>query len=361
MPLRPSSKCPRVRGHGFTLIELLVVIAIIAVLIALLVPAVGGVRGAARKAQTTTLMTAVVNASNQFRADKGRLPGYFSQVELAKTANDTGLTAMQNALLDLAGGPSPEATAGKPGVISIEVGGKRVFVNVTLVGAAGGPGYLSVAVRSNEANSASRTGLGAADEPRDKVSASALKTTVGATGGSRLVMPEVLDSWGRPLAMWMKNASAGTDPEFALQDSNSANNRALFYLRSNAGIFAPASGQTAHSQQSVIGLSSGARPESITRSMEGFLGHPAFPTTPGSSGGTQIMKPARALADVVVHSAGPDELFLAREAKAGDIEGVIYPPLYENILNTTSGAGVATALGGFRPPSAFDDLFQAGD
>ena len=92
---------------GFTLIELLVVIAIIAVLIALLIPAVGGARESARKTSTKALMTAVANGVNQFRTDKGRLPGYFSQNELGNTDNRTGMTSMQNAIIELAGGICP--------------------------------------------------------------------------------------------------------------------------------------------------------------------------------------------------------------------------------------------------------------
>ncbi|MBL8965218.1 MAG: type II secretion system protein, partial [Phycisphaerae bacterium] len=139
------------RPGGFTLIELLVVISIIAVLIAILVPAISGARNSARKTTTTALITTVANAISQFKSQKNRLPGYFSQAELGNSGNTTSFTAMENALLDLAGGVEPSAQAGDPHIIDVSInlpsGVKTVRVNTLHVGASDGPGYLNMSAK----------------------------------------------------------------------------------------------------------------------------------------------------------------------------------------------------------------------
>jgi prepilin-type N-terminal cleavage/methylation domain-containing protein len=57
------------RKTGFTLVELLTVIGILALLVAILVPAVNGVRSAARKTVTRSLISTLSTGLEQFRAD----------------------------------------------------------------------------------------------------------------------------------------------------------------------------------------------------------------------------------------------------------------------------------------------------
>ena len=67
---------------------------------------IGGVRIAARRTSTQSLMRNVRVAIDAFQADNGRLPGYFSPVEMGSAENGSGnyrgFTAMENAILELA-------------------------------------------------------------------------------------------------------------------------------------------------------------------------------------------------------------------------------------------------------------------
>lgn len=342
----PSSR------SAFTLIELLVVVAIIAVLIALLIPAIGGARASARKTSTTSLMNAVANGVNQFRTDKGRLPGYFSQNELADSDNRTGLTAMQNAMLELAGGIAPGASTTEPNVITIGLKpGSDLRVDTAAVGNSEGPGYVSIPVRARGTNQGARGGLAPAEKGRDKF------WDYGSSGKQDI--PEVLDFWGRPLVLWIKNDAAGPNPDFAAINSDS--DKALFYLHSNAGIFGINSSDTIHASQSVLGAALVGSNVVRVKSMEAILGHPSFPNPDPSLDDGPNSEPQSPRADFVVHSAGADEVFLSRStgtgATGGDTQGVIYGPYYEQLLS----AGRTSDIGARLPLERFDDLIQGGN
>jgi len=334
--------------HAFTLVELLVVVSIIAILIALLIPAIGGARKSAFRTSTTALMTSVGNGVNQFRTDKGRLPGYFSQNELGDADNRTGLTAMQNALLELSGGIAPEADTSQPNVINVNVQpGKSVRVDAAAVGGPEGPGYLSIPVRARGANQGAKNGIAPAEKGRDKF---------WNYGPGKQDIPEVLDAWGRPLVLWMKNETAGPNPEFAQISSDSK--KALFYLHSNAGIFGINANDTVHASQSVLGAALTGSNNLRIASLQGLLGNPAFPNSdPGLDDGPNS-EPKSPLGDFVVHSAGPDEIFLSVSTgdgvSNGGLQGVIYKPYFEQLIS----AGQAGNVGRRLPPDQFDDLIQ---
>src|SRR5262249_53760757 len=106
-----STRSPSAPRRAFTLVELLIVIIIIAVVIAIVFPALRGARDASKKAGTQAMFGELGSASGQFILDTRRTPGYFSPTERGDTANgDRGFTAMENVMLDLAGGivtPAP--------------------------------------------------------------------------------------------------------------------------------------------------------------------------------------------------------------------------------------------------------------
>ncbi|MEM8758348.1 MAG: prepilin-type N-terminal cleavage/methylation domain-containing protein, partial [Planctomycetota bacterium] len=96
------NRCADAARAGFSLIELLVVIVIIAIVIGITVPAIGGARDLARASSTQATLAGLGNAISSFRADEQRLPGYFNTRQMGRA--DTGLSGMQNIMLDLAGG-----------------------------------------------------------------------------------------------------------------------------------------------------------------------------------------------------------------------------------------------------------------
>ena len=130
------------RVAGFTLIELLVVLIIIAVIIAIVLPALGSARRAARAATTRGMMTNITNAVGVFMNDNKRTPGYFTARQMADSANLTqGFSAMQNVMLDLAGGIDPNPRATVPPDLDVGPGttnGTHVLVNPDLMGSTGG-------------------------------------------------------------------------------------------------------------------------------------------------------------------------------------------------------------------------------
>src|SRR5262249_58172447 len=87
------------------------VMVIVGVVIGSVLRAVRGAGDAAKKAGTEAMFGELGSASGQFILDTRRTPGYFSPTEMGDTANgDRGFTAMENVMLDLAGGivtPAP--------------------------------------------------------------------------------------------------------------------------------------------------------------------------------------------------------------------------------------------------------------
>jgi type II secretory pathway pseudopilin PulG len=291
---------------GFTLTELLIVVGVIVLLIGLLVPGLSLVRQAARVSATKSVMNTVAGAATSFRNDNRRLPGLFGQQEIGSLdANARLLTQAENALLELSGGvmegvTSSPATADFEPVV-IEMGRRTLYVDPRAVGSASeGAGYLEIRGRY----------LGVPDA-EDRVR----------TGGG--VMPTLLDAWGRPMLVWSKNESAGRSPVFAElstetvgddSSSSGAGERALFY-------FTPQVGVTASERQrdrSLLGVKlvgnrvPGGPRKQIIPTLDGLLGHPGFPGEPQDAGdGTTLSKPLAGRGDVLVHSAGPDGVFLS--------------------------------------------------
>ncbi len=287
-----------------TLIELLVVVSILAVLMGVLVPAMSGVRNSARRAQTAVLINTVSNAASQFRQANRRMPGVFTQEELASPANTTGFTQMESAILDLAGGADPVADIGDARVFEIVLNNKAVRVNTRMIASSQGPGYLPLTLKGMESGVPEANGLAPARPGVDQV----VDQSRGTAG--KLAMPDILDSWGRPILLWSRNEYAGERPSFARlnSDSEESQTKARFYWASNQGYLA------ARSQAAASALGAEIDPAKRRRSLEALLGDPAVPD-PGSGGQGSVYVPMAARGEFVLHGAGRDGVYLTNNGE----------------------------------------------
>src|SRR5690606_30165947 len=108
-----SHRQPPANRSAFSLIELLIVIVIIALVISIAIPSLSSARNAARNAGTRALLAQISQSASQFERDERRMPGYFDARAMGHTQNETrGFTAMQNMMLDLAGGTTTDPVGG---------------------------------------------------------------------------------------------------------------------------------------------------------------------------------------------------------------------------------------------------------
>ncbi len=70
-------------GRAFSLVELLVVLTIITIVIGVLIPSLRAARSSARTLATQAIIKDLSSASQSFKVDNKRNPGYFSPVEMA--------------------------------------------------------------------------------------------------------------------------------------------------------------------------------------------------------------------------------------------------------------------------------------
>ena len=344
MPQCPQNgPCPR--RKGFTLIELLVVISIIVVVVAIVIPALGGARDVARKTSAQQLITNLTNAATVFVQDNDRAPGYFTPTEVGSTDNRDirGMAAMQNAMLELAGGiisaqeamdPNLAGQADAVGPIAILVGpiddpARAVWVNRNKIG-----------IATSES--------GAYFVPDEKYFVSQIEPgqmtidpslpeppVIVPTGPFvHKVLPSVVDAWGSPLLLWTQDQTAGRGrfrlpdqagtPQFAALDSGDVDDpeASAFYLTSNAVFLNARSLGKKGKDQTVPppGLTSliGANvaTEDRLQTITAILGHPAFPDDLDKSPQTQIA-PTQSRGSFVVHSAGADGIYLSTKQGGG--------------------------------------------
>jgi prepilin-type N-terminal cleavage/methylation domain-containing protein len=308
-------------SRGFTLTELLVVIGVITLLLGLLLPGMGMVRQKAREASTLSLMGAVEQSVFMFRKDHNRLPGHFEPRLISSVEGNTQrLNEIENIVLDLTGGPVASDYAGgeNDGVFEVEIGGSTHKIDVMRCGAQDGPGYLDLGQVVQQVD-----GEGETTYTGNKVFRPMSDEDVsrGDSAPARPI-PVVHDYFGKPLMAWSRSALAGDGSGFADiatefdEQLNGRVRRSSFYWWSNAGIL----GSDWQGTRSAIGvaLSSGGTPGGIrkpmVRSMYAILGHSAFHTEAGPDG---YVEPTVGLGEMVLQSAGADQIFLSHNGQDG--------------------------------------------
>lgn len=323
--------------RGFTIVELIVVILIIVVISAILLPALGGARDVAKKTATTQLINNLIAAAGRFEQDQRRLPGYFSPTEMghpeqfAGAGSGRGMSAMENIMIDLAGGiPQPPTgttgggsgggMGGAPEPTSLATAARNVgptrdranqiHIDTALIGVKNGsfapyfvPDNKYYVAQTSSARVVQQNAAAPHSDRPDKI-------------GNQL--PDVVDAFGTPLLAWVQDESAtqpiGVVEDFAREKADGTN-RARFYWNSNS-CFLSATGagkkQIDMQKQSLLGGGPGATTPVADRmkTLAALLGNPGYPNDRSES--AEDMLPTAARGRFVVHAAGADGVYLGR-------------------------------------------------
>lgn len=357
--------------RGFSLIELITVVTIIGVVIAILVPALGGADNIARRTASQALMNNVVQASLSFENDTRRPPGYFSATDMGFIQNrDRGFTAMENVMLDLAGGVL--GTSDSVGSLEdgwLEVGpsdDREIVVNPSLIGAdAGGGGYFT--------------------PPADRFTVGEEGNGNGQVGeADHLELPDLVDNFGQPILAWVRDpvAKARGVPtgrnQFAQQDYDPMGTGiAYYYWNSNAGFLrSQALGEKTEDQSASLlfridddgsaPLGPGSERSATEKSeaLAALLGNPSF----ASAGDSTVLDapigdifPAASRGSIVLHSAGSDGVYLdSRDSGAKATRGRL---LYGLNIKLDNGSLYTDAQGretNIDIVEGFDDVVVSG-
>lgn len=357
----PSQPRQADNRQGFTLVELLVVIVIVVILVGLLVPALSGARKAAKKAATRSQMQSFLAACGAFKADKQRQPGAVPTDFLGLPDNDArnnlgfGLSMMQSAVLDLAGGvvksgPNADATTSSQEVLRYPFSTAQIklVVDHAEIGAANGPQYISLsrdafALVEGHVHGNKPLKLLPDGRPED---------------GTRPIarIPQLVDSDGIPILMWQQDNLASADADMAAMFSVNgmgtppgATPRPKFTWSANSGVLTASrlgkkrADQSAKSLLGQVGRYSSvetgqqASQDEILSAMTAMLGNPQFAinrVAPPPNTGTVntenpqgIVYPGAARGEIVMHAAGADNIFFNRPVRKQDGNSyIVYSP-----------------------------------
>jgi type II secretory pathway pseudopilin PulG len=301
----------------------MVVMIIVAVLISIIVPVLGSVRIAARKSGTAALMTNIMQAAQKFQNDERRLPGIFDPASMGGAENDqpdVGMSATENALLDLTGVEKIPANSASPATGTwITVGPfagasnpNNYKINIELLGS--GKGTKNYFTPDAKHLAAQEVGV----------------SQVGGLGNTAAAgvpqMPDVVDDFGDPLLIWARDDSyirrAG-QPQFKFGSKYSGpvgstgfpTSNAQYYWASNACFLkSTALGRKGRDQtDAVSGSMIGpalTNQADLEKSLTAFLGHPGYPFRPTTAPSTFVADtPASGRGGMIIQSAGADGVY----------------------------------------------------
>lgn len=295
-------------GSGFTLIELLVVLIVIAIIISIIAPMLGRTRAIARSAMTSSMLTEIGKASQTFRTDTNRWPGYFSAREMGAPENETrGFSTMQNVMLDLAGGVF---TGGTVPTMSVTVGPQSTTAVEVDLEAIGVPGKYD--------NTLYYTPQAKFFEKQDGVVGG---QSASGTLADHQILPSLIDAFGNPMLAWVEDESAPTQITgtatvnnfVRMNAGNGLDEPARFYWAPNR-VFTESTNlgrsgrdQTGTSNPYKFSLLAQGTPPGIDPliPLMGLLGSPSSPVDLDPPSGSDIL-PAHGRSGMVLHSAGID-------------------------------------------------------
>jgi len=292
------------RARAFTLIELLVVIAIVALIVGITVPALSSARNLAKESATNSTINSLNMSISQFEAAEQRMPGYFSPEQMGDTQNASrGLSAMQNILLDLVGGPVPDdgSPISSDAIVVGPTTNDQVEVDLNLINLGEGGNNYFVPKESS---------FGVVQG--------------GVTDADHAKLPDLVDAWGMPILAWAENDLAGpmNDDSDVVEFADlvaGGTNPAHYYWAQNA-VYLNSAG---------LGLRQIAQRKPATDSSEpysliGFggvtverlaalLGSPSAPLNPQASAASILPRSGRGA--IVLQSAGRDLVYLSNKDK----------------------------------------------
>jgi len=312
--LQPFSKSgPRTTAGArpaFTLFELLTVLVILALLLGLTIPVMGRARKTARLVNNQTLMREVAVACQQFRLDNAdQSPSYFTARELGSQANlNRGFSPMQSLLLNLMGGIAPSDSTDASVLLNIGPADRFVRVDPSRLRAGesslrpGKTGYLNLS-----GNNLKTMAVGDADE---YPASGGLKVDPAIAGSPVFAVhsqiPELIDDFGNPILAWVEDERIRAEDTLVPYASNSSNDeKARFYYASNQ-MYLGALGNSKSALYPSVNL------DRRLAALGAVTGSPAFPASNTLVG--LFTMPRASRSSIVLHSAGPDGVWLATAA-----------------------------------------------